>query len=415
MKRDIFPPQKHGYSGRSSSAFFRLAEVIGKSNEPTQTQFSILQRAYESTAEHLAESTSFKDQFEEIHAHGSRQLGTLVRPRDEGRDGFDVDLIARLPHSAYYLYSDTGGPSRLLMNLFQALQSYADKHQLQIRKWERCVTLEYASGMTADIAPVIDAPQHATAYGDTHALIPDRDQRAFHSTNPRGYAKWFDQVAAISPIFTLVERSISAMDSVYSSTEIAPLPDAQEVFQRMLCRLVQMVKLHRNEFFFGKKDAPSSTFITTLAALAYEDQARIPHETPLDLLLDIVHSLPLYFSREPVGHRLEEWRLDNPSTSRDNLASGMNTPAHQAAFWVWHAQLVGDIKDLVISIEDRAGFDILHKKIQRVFGDRAARAIQQNQLEHRNTERKAGTVTLLTASAVPMTIGSKSHNFFGKP
>lgn len=415
MKRDIFPSKKHGYSGRSSSSFFQLAEVIGKSNEPTPTQFSVLERAYESTAEHLADCDVFKGQFLEIHAHGSRQLGTLVRPSDEGRDGFDVDLITRLPNTAQSSYGDASGPSRLLLNLFQALQSYADQHQLKIKKWERCVTLEYASGMTADIAPVIDAPLYASPYGETHALIPDREQRAFHSTNPRGYAKWFDQIAAISPIFTIVERAVNTLDSAYTSTEIAPLPDAHEIFQRMLCRLVQIMKLHRNKFFVGEDYAPSSTFITTLAAKSYEDQARIPHETPLDLLLDIVESMPQYFSRTTTGHLTEEWHLDNPSTSRDNLASGMNTPAHQCAFWVWHAQLVTDIESIVRSIEDRAGFDVLYKKIQHAFGDRAANAIQQNQLQHRNKERQVGAVTLLNASGAPMTINSKSHNFFGQP
>ena len=324
MKRDTFPPTKHGYSGRSSSSFFQLAEVIGKSNEPTATQFSDLQRAYESTATHLAECDEFKEQFIEIHAHGSRQLGTLVRPIEEGREGFDVDLIARLPRSSQITYGDLGGPSRLLQRLFVALERYADQYQLSIKKWDRCITLEYASGMTADIAPVIDAPLYAGPYGDTRSLIPDKEQREFHPTNPRGYAKWFDEKAAISPIFTIEERVVNAMDSAYASTEIAPLPKADVVFQRMLCRLVQIMKLHRNKFFPSTDFAPSSTFITTLAALAYAHQARIPHDSPLDLLLDIVECLPAFFSMDAGWNSSETWRLENPSVSHDNLANSMN-------------------------------------------------------------------------------------------
>lgn len=414
MKRDIFPSKKHGYSGRSSSSFFQLVEVIGKSNEPTVTQFSDLKRAYESTAAHLAECEEFKAQFIEIHAHGSRQLGTLVRPIDEGRDGFDVDLIARLPKSSQVNFGDSGGPSRLLQRLFAALERYADQYQLSIKKWERCVTLEYASGMTADIAPVFDAPLYTGPYGDTHSLIPDKDQKAFHSTNPRGYSKWFNDKAAISPIFTVEERFVTAMESAYDSTEIAPLPDTDAVFQRMLCRLVQIMKLHRNKFFSSNEFAPNSTFITTLAALAYEQQARIPHERPLDLLLDIVECLPTYFSRTIGWYESETWQLENPSVPRDNLADGMNTPAHQKAFWLWHEKLSKDIQTIVQTIENQAGFDVVHEHIKRAFGDRAARAIQQHQLRRRNDERQTGAVTLLTASGTPMTLKSNNHQFFGE-
>lgn len=414
MKRDdIMPSTRYGYSSRSSSSFFRLTEVIGKSNEPTPTQFAVLQRAYESTAEHLAECDEFKEQFIEIHAHGSRQLGTLVRPVDESRDGFDVDLIARLPRSSCNAYADPDGPARLLQSLFVALKRYADCHQLKIKKWERCVTLEYASGMTADIAPVIDAPLYVGPYGDSHSLIPDREHLAFHSTNPRGYAKWFDEKAAIIPIFTIEERFVKAMDSVHGGTEIAPLPNTDDIFQRLLCRLVQIMKLHRNKVFASLNCAPSSTFITTLAALAYEQQARIPHDSPLDLLLDIVECLPTHFFRDAVWNVPETWHLENPSVSRDNLADGMNTAAHQKAFWVWHEMLSKDIRTIVQSIEDRAGFDVVHGHIKRIFGEIAARAIQQDQLQHRNTERQSGTTTLLTASGVPMTLKSKKHQFFG--
>lgn len=418
MKRDEFYPTKvtgRSFSSQSNSSVMRLIEAIGKSNEPTATQFADLERAYESTASHLAECEEFKGQFIEIHAHGSRQLGTLVRPIDEERNGFDVDLVARLPKSSLHLYTDDGGPARLLQNLYVALKRYADQYHLRIKKWERCVTLEYASGMTADIAPIIDSPLYTGLYGETHSLIPDRDLCTLIGTNPRGYAIWFDRVAAISPIFTLEERLVrAAMDSVDFSTEIAPLPDPAKVFQRVLCRLVQLMKLHRNTAFIQSDFAPSSIFITTLAALAYEEQARIPHATPLDLLLDIVESLPTHFDRDASWRGDEIWHLENPSVPRDNLASSMNTAAtHQEAFIAWHKMLSSDIRILVESIEHRTGFENVHAHIKSAFGDRAGRAFQQDELARRNAERKAGQVTLLTAAGSSLTIPSKKHEFFG--
>jgi hypothetical protein len=48
------------------------------------------------------------------------------------------------------------------------------------------------------------------------------------------------------------------MDSV-TRAEVTPLPDAQEVFDRLLCRLVQLLKLHRN-VAFGVAQAEARTW-----------------------------------------------------------------------------------------------------------------------------------------------------------
>ncbi len=79
--------------------------------------------------------------------------------------------------------------------------------------------------------------------------------------------------------------------------------------------------------------APSSVFLTTLAAMAYAVEALQPHESPLELLLDIVERSPLNFERIPRPHGCEEWVLSNQSAPRDNLAASMNSPARQKAFF----------------------------------------------------------------------------------
>src|SRR5690606_810498 len=121
--------------------------------------------------------------------------------------------------------------------LFAALNRYAKAHCLRIHRWERCVTLEYANGMFADIAPVIDVPSQFGIYGDTLGRIPDREKQRYELTNPRGYAKVFDKAAAISPVFTSdFHFSEATLDSIRA--EVLPLPDSQEVFTRLLSRLV---------------------------------------------------------------------------------------------------------------------------------------------------------------------------------
>ena len=403
-------------SSRSSARFFYLVDAIGRLHEPTNSQLDALESSYRSTGEYLAECAEFKGQLHEIHAHGSRQLGTLVRPVDETREGFDIDLIARFHEVAMHKYEGPNGPVRLLNDLFAALDRYARAHCLRIHRWERCVTLEYAGGMFADIAPVIDAPSQFGIYGDTLARIPDREKHLYDLTNPRGYAKGFDKAAAISPMFTSLSEFAKAL-SMDSRAHVVPLPDSQEVFNRLLSRLVQLLKLHRNvSFGLASNDAsnlaPSSIFITTLAAAAYSVLAPQPHDSPLELLLDIVETLPAYFERTILPNGGEHWSLPNPSAPSENLASAMNTPARQLAFNSWHARIKEQLTEIVEAIEARAGMDVLLPKLETAFGKRAARTIRDEETPQRQSSANIRKVTLVSAG-VSVSTTARAHTFFG--
>lgn len=419
MIREPVPlPQRPRISTRSSARFFHLVDAIARAHEPTPTQLTALERSYNSTGEFLSACPEFRGDLIQIHAHGSRQLGTIVRPREDSREGFDIDLIARLTPEARRKYEGERGPILLLDRLHGALSRYAEAHGLQLHRWERCATLEYSDGMFADIAPVIDAPLLAAPFGDTHGLIPDRELQRFDSTNPRGYAKHFDLAAAISPNFTAALRFSEAMDSV-TRADVTPLPDAQEVFDRLLCRLVQLLKLHRNEAFGvvqeGQDMAPSSVFLTTLTAMAYVVEAPQPHESPLELLLDIVERMPLHFERILRPDGSEQWVLPNPSALKDNLAASMNLPARQEAFLLWHQRLISDLNRILHAIEHHEGMDVLLKALQGAFGTRSAGAIQQAQAQRQSVSRAAGRVTLISSvAAAPISVQARSHTYFGR-
>lgn len=416
MREPVPLPPRPRISDRSSARFFYLVDAIARFHEPTQTQLDALESSYRSTGDYLSACSEFDGLLLQIHAHGSRQLGTLIRPMDESREGFDIDLIARLATSALKTYGGDNGPMLLLNQLHTALTRYAETHGLRVHRWDRCVTLEYAGGMFADIAPVIDDPLLSTPYGDTHGRIPDRELRRYQSTNPRGYAKGFDQAAAVSPVFTAALRFSEALDSIIKA-EVSPLPNAQEVFARLLSRLVQLLKLHRNVAFGGGQQdqdvSPASVFVTSLAATAYTVLAPQPHESPLDLLLDIVEAMPLHFQRIRLPDGSEEWHLPNPSAPHDNLASGMNSPVRQRAFFWWHQRLTQDLKDILQAIEGHAGMDVMLKTVESAFGKRAALAIQRDQSDRRAADRRIGTVALVTTAAAPISVGARPHTFFG--
>lgn len=400
----------------ASTRFTFLAEVIARTFEPTATQLQDLERAYTATGEYLIECAEFDGLVLQVHAQGSRQTGTIVRPMDAKREGFDIDLIVRLSKDALPRYGGLGGPDRLLDRLFTALERYAGRHGLGIERWERCVTLIYAGGMRADFAPVIDDPLHTLPHGEHHGRIPDRDRSKYLSTNPKGYCLGFDTAAQVAPVFRVTEALVASMDSVRKA-DLVPLPDATEVFGRLLSRFVQLGKVHRNTAFADIKSggelAPTSVFLTSLFAKAYAIQAPRPHDGPLDLFFDIVDLLPALFEREVLPSGQECWLLMNPFALSDNLASSMNTNGRQQAFMQWHAKFVSDLDALLTAVNGNQGLDAITRVVEQAFGPRATQSVLQHNAQRREGLRTLNRAGFIVAGGLPVVTPARAHTYFG--
>jgi len=403
-------------SARASARFAYLTETIARSFEPTPSQLEDLERAYNATGEYLVECKEFGGRVVQVHAQGSRQMGTIVRPRDSKREGFDIDLVVRLERGAFAEYGGPGGASLLLERLHTVMKRYADRYGLSIRRWERCITLTYAGGMQADFAPVIEDPSFTLPHGEHHGRIPDRELRSFLSTNPKGYCLGFDEAARVRPLFLQTE-ALSANFADASKADVEPLPNADEVFGRLLSRFVQLGKVHRNITFGdvhnGKDLAPSSVFITSLFSKAYTHLAPQPHDGPLDLFFDIVELLPYLFDREPAQDGGERWTLMNPYSHADNLASSMNTGGRQQAFLQWQKKLVADMEELQAAVDGNQGMDVVTRTVEKAFGPRASQVVLQRNAQRRETYRTLQKAGFVVAGTTPVVTPARAHTFFG--
>jgi hypothetical protein len=402
----------------ASARFTYLAETIAKAFEPTSTQLQDLERAYNATGEYLIECEEFGGLVTQVHAQGSRQMGTIVRPMDARRDGFDIDLVVRLSQAAFSRYGGAGGTARLLEHLYNALERYAERHGLEIERWERCVTLIYAGGMRADFAPIIDEPLHSLPNGEHHGRIPDRELKSFLSTNPKGYCLGFDAAAKVAPVFRLSE-ALAANFAQDRKANVEPLPEEEEVFARLLSRYVQLGKVHRNFSFANVKGAsdiaPTSVFLTSLFAKAYAIQAPQPHDGPLDLFFDIIELVPKLFDREYFQSGGEHWTLINPFAQNDNLASSMNTPRRQQAFKQWHAKFVSDMEDLLKAVDSNLGLDAVTLAVAQAFGPRASQAVLKHSAQRRDGNRALNRAGFVIAGTMPVVTSARAHTYFGGP
>jgi hypothetical protein len=400
----------------ASSFFFRLVEDLGKSLEPTETQLQTLERSYTSTGQYLSTCDEFAGELVEIHPHGSRQIGTITRPSHK-HDGFDIDLIARFDEKATNTYSGSNGAALLLNRLYVAVSRYAQQHGLKLHRWDRCVTLEYAGGMYADIAPVIDRPYYGALHGELHGHIPDRELKSFHPTNPRGLTKYFNKLAEISPNFIGTEVFKAETFDGVRRADVVPLSEPDEVFGRLLCRLVQILKLHRDVAFHASPEsadlAPSSIFLTVLAAESYGLKARIAHTDPVHLFLSIIEAMPNLIQRTPTWGG-ETWTVENPTAPGDNLASAMNTSEKQQAFTQWHRKLHTDITSIVAAIDGRLGVDKVESLVTTAFGERAGGAARKEKISREAVARCAGKTAAVTAGGIILPMSAKAHTFFGR-
>jgi len=411
-------PPRRRYSSQADSKFREIVGAIARLHEPTQTQLDNLERSYGSTGEYLMECPELREHITLVHGQGSRMIGTLIRPSRLRAEGYDVDGVVRLREGAFSIYSGDAGPGRLIEDVYQPLLRYARMHGLDIDRWERCVTLTYTDGMKVDITPIIAEPMVSIPFGETHARVPDRDLRRFAVTNPMGLVNSFNEAAKVRAILGN-QIALDSLKEASARGELEQLPDAAEVQNRLLSRLVQLIKVHRNASFPASSSdepdfAPKSVFVTTLAAAAYAMRAPVPHDSELDLLLDVVQHMPTYVQREPLPGGAEHWVLANPSAPGNNLAGDMNTPAHQSAFVQWHARLVGHLEQILDCIEERQGLDRLLPVLEDAFGSNAAGAVRELEQPQAIAGGTARSILLGTATAATVSLPVRAHNFYGK-
>jgi len=381
--------------------------AITQAHTLSDTDRERLVGSYQSIGEFLSDHDFFGALTVEVHAQGSMAIGTTTKP--EGKAEFDVDLVARLAGKA-----QRQNPVVLLEQLDEALGDYAHRHDLTIEPKSRCTRVQYASSMHTDVAPVIDWPSHVHAFGDVAGLVPDRERGEHLGTNPRGYVKFFNGVAALVPRFTMMESR-----QILAKADILPLPPLS-AWARPLARYVQLFKIHRNiQFAEHPQLAPTSTFLTTQIALAYADLVKpgAAFLSPVHLLLAIFQKMPDYVAVEYRGGQ-EHWVLCNPTHSYENLADRMNFDGRQEAYRQWRMKFVRDVVALSEMYQpDGLGLKAITTAVEESFGPHARRAITESYADGAERDRATGHARVWIPAAAAATsvaaVPSKSHTFYG--
>lgn len=330
-----------------------------------------------------------------VYPQGSFLLNTVVLPR--GRDQYDLDTV-----SVREIRKESTTQADLKTEVGDTLSRYvATRPDLEAiygnpSEGKRCWTVSYPAEMRfhMDVLPAIPNPD-----SETGVLITDRQLRHWQYSNPQAFANWFRSRCETE----FHERMLKLAEA--QRVEPEEIPDWR--IKTTLHRTVQILKLHRNEYFKDDLDLrPASILVTTLAAHAYAGEANL-----VDALIRTGELLPSLVNKSE-----GLWIVRNPVEPDENFADKWNTkPEIADAFFQWAEVLSEDLR----SAKDQRGIDRVASRLADSLGGEPIEEAMNSLGEQFHQERNRGNLGIVPATGALTTASAavpvKNHTFYGDP
>ena len=367
----------------------RLLRCICSQIQITKSQYGLAQQLYRSVGGFLSDGRSPLAGYRpSIYSQGSFRIGTTNRPK--GQEEFDLDFVCEF--ASWPLRS--GGPDRLLQELYDCIWKITDFRQIVELK-KRCVRLKSAGNFHMDILPAIPDPHK----GASCIKIPDRELHSWMDSNPKGFADWFEHIAAAKQ--TCDRKSVE------------PIPEHESAEQKETLKLVvQLMKRARDIVFAGKqfkKDlAPASIILTTLAAELYRGEGSVNQTVSLIL------SRILYRIEDSKPGTLTVVNPKNP----DEIFSEQweQEPESYRQFVLWIRRFI----DTWSRLQKQQGLPKIKLELEKLFGENVAQRAFSELAEQFEKDRRNGILGitpgmgLVNVSTAPKSIPIKSNTFHGE-
>lgn len=326
-----------------------LLELVCLNLQLSDTQDSRSRDHYAAVSGWLAaEGSPLRQYSPHIFPQGSQRLGTTTKP--VGRSEFDLDAVCKL------IMHGGCSPAELYQLIWDRL--YTNKmYRPMMRRMPRCIRLEYAGDFHLDIAPAI--PDH-TCGGDC-LLVPDLKadlsqtqalNNAWKSTNPVGYAGWFDDQCV--PVLVLHEK--------YARAQVDPIPETEPVHSKpALKRSVQLFKRWRDvEYEQRPRLSTPSIILTTLSGHFYDEQ---------QLCTDALQTILESTVREIKS--TDRIRLTNPAHPQENICEKWD---EVPAAYVDFTESVEVFRDRWERLLQTRGIHKIEQELTELFGENPVRS-----------------------------------------
>ena len=357
-------------------------------SELTPTQYRNAEEKYRAVGEWLALPSSVLAPYDPvIYPQGSMLLGTTVRPYND-RHEYDLDLVCQLYYCGH----------KLPLVVYEWVHDRMADNQTYreiLERLKRCLRLNYAGAFHLDILPA--CPNG----GDGAILVPDRKLECWKHSNPQGFADWFFKRCVLRD--AIAERELKA--------SVEPLPSAvPSEYKYPLQRIVQLMKRHRDIFFFGGRDIARSVILTTLAGEVYKGQRSL--SLALESVLDGIHAAVEACPTAP--------RILNPVHSDENFADSWDQERYDK-FRAYIRNFRGTLKAALNPslAEQRRGLDGTTEHLGKMFGAERVKEAIRLEAKDLNERRTAGRLSmasggLLTTYSTPRSVPVTANHFYGR-
>jgi cyclic GMP-AMP synthase DncV-like protein len=304
----------------------------------------------------------------DVRPQGSFRYGTVIRPIVEGTE-YDLDHVVVL----HRLSTGTMSQEELKTLFGQEIVDYAVAHQMRppIEK-NRCWQLKYRDEVPfhLDSLPCVPAGREAydafmragvdPQFAERAVAITDRRHPSYAlvnpgwlTSNPRGFARWFESRAAMG-------RAPLTQNRFQASVQDVPPYGWKTPLQRS----IQILKRHRDVMFRADPTlAPISMILTNLAAQAYGGEKELSQA-----LLGILARMQSFV--KPAAPR-----VPNPTHPQEDYADKWRVHPHlEKNFCLWLEQARRDVAQFSDSLA-RIDGRLLHRVFAIPLTERMERVL----------------------------------------
>lgn len=365
----------------------RLWETLADELDISQSLYEKAAARHKSLGEWLCRPESTMARFQpNVRPQGSFRYGTVILPLFQGT-AYDLDQVVVLERLRPHELTQADLKERFGVEL----AGYAHKYGMQPPEPKhRCWRMPYRDEVEfhLDSLPCVPAGDDAV-HGLRHLGVEDMwaipaiaitDDRHPHyhtvggswlTSNPRGFARWFEAQATRGHTRSLTEGARASVEDVPAYAWRTPLQ-----------RAIQILKRHRDVMFRNAPElAPISMIITNLAARAYQGEQDVA-----TALIGIVERMESFVRPLPP-------RVPNPTHPEEDYADKWRfQPLLEQNFRLWMQQVRVDVQHFSESALDP---DLIEKRLAVRLTDE-----QQRRLTSRPAASVAAPAVLLGASRI---------------
>ncbi|WP_375184292.1 nucleotidyltransferase [Aquabacterium sp.] len=313
-------------------------------------------RRYDDLARHVARKLNVGDTDVHVVVQGSMRTQTTTAMW--GNTKFDLDIVVKLKSARF---AGLRTSEEFFQEFGRALKGIPDAGEPEPKN--RCWRLRYpGEPFYFDVTPAIPLSR-----GITGTDLRVRDPKTIWSpSNPEEFAEWFCKIAEGRFPFQREQMAQFAE----ARTQVDPVPCGRVRIDDILRRTVQLIKLHRDNYYRGlpeqrQEGKPISVILVTLAASTYRDllaKEANQFSSAIEVALEVVERLPRYIDRS--GGRV---KVMNPEMAAENFADRWNEDSglRDREFKTWHQELVADLDALFA--EEHSKKDEV--RVRRIFGE----------------------------------------------